>query len=292
MGRRAARQVRRAPRAVPPRAPPERDMSVFPPPPRDDVRAAHVIEIVEPDPAACEAPALPPDAELCSYRLLSDNLRAYSPDKGKLARYDVCATISPPRARILELLRPDDPGRDALEAIMRPAPRRLSRPLDDDTRRFLQRALQVPSPLYSMSTNSESHHRPPESGESETDPEPAEVAEETSHKDKSMSSAERSLADELREAEEEQRVQEEECGGREVMSEMRRRGAGRDAVERERLGRLALAVEDDEQDECPLSATARRLDALLAQSRDLHHELLEIHEDLQVLARRTARPRP
>lgn len=98
------------------------------------------------------------------------------------------------------------------------------------------------------------------------------------------------MADELREAEEEELT-----GGcrRELLSEFRKRGGGgvREAVERDRLGRLALAVEEDEE-ECALTATARRLDVLLAQSRDLHSELADIHADLQVLARRVARRDP
>lgn len=293
------RVLRQSARAVRPRAPPERDMSAFTPSLRDEPRATHYIEIVEPDPANCEPSMLPPEGnvKLRNYRMLNENIRAYtptgdihtSPSKGKLvARYDVCSTISPPRARILELLRPEDPGRDALEAIVRPAPRRLTRPLDEDTRRFLQRALQSPSPLLSTSTTPQPHHRPPES---EKDPESAQSVEETSHKPKSTN-AERSLADELREAEEEERAG--GCIRRELLREFRKRSGGvRDAVERERLGRLALSVEDDvEEEECALSATARRIDALLAQSRDLHDELHEIHADLQVLARRVARPFP
>lgn len=288
------------------RAPPERDMNVFTQTPRDEPLPAHYIEIVEPDPAACEPSALPPEGnvKLRNYRLLNENIRAYtptgdihtSPSKGKLvARYDVCATISPPRARILELLRPEDPGRDALEAIVRPIPRRgLTRPLDEDTKRFLQRALQSPSPLLSASATPEPHHRPPEPQsirtESDKDSESVSSPEDTSHNKSNNSAAERSLADELREAEEEELT-----GGcrRELLSEFRKRGGGgvREAVERDRLGRLALAVEEDEE-ECALTATARRLDVLLAQSRDLHSELADIHADLQVLARRVARRDP
>ncbi|XP_075991826.1 uncharacterized protein LOC142987145 isoform X2 [Anticarsia gemmatalis] len=267
---------------------------------RDESPApTHYIHIVEPPPEDCDASALPPEGnvKLRNYRLLTENIRAYtptgdvhtSPSKGKLvSRYDVCSTISPPRAKILELLRPEDPGREALEAIVRPAPRRgLTRPLDEDTRRFLQRALQSPSPFLSASSTPEPRHRPPDTPQSDVEPEQAVAAEETSHKPKN-SNVERSLADELREAEEEER-----SGGirRELLREWRKRGA-RDAVERERLGRLALSVEDDEEEECGLSATARRLDALLAESRDLHDELAEIHEDLQVLARRVARRDP
>nr|XP_021191344.2 uncharacterized protein LOC110376998 isoform X2 [Helicoverpa armigera] len=264
-------------------------MNVFTQTPRDEPRATHYIEIVEPEPAHCQPSALPPEGHgtLRGYRLLNDNLCAFAPgDKDKLApRYDVCSAISPPRSRILELLRPEDPGRDALEAIVRPIPRRgLTRPLDEDTRRFLQRALQSPSPLFTASTP-EPHHRPPESPESDKEPEIATVAEETSQTPKS-SAAERSLADELAEAEEAER---EEGARRELV---RRGGEVRAAAERERLARLALAVEEDEAEECALSATARRLDALLAQSRDLHCELADIHADLQVLARRLARRDP
>ncbi|XP_021191343.3 uncharacterized protein LOC110376998 isoform X2 [Helicoverpa armigera] len=261
-------------------------MNVFTQTPRDEPRATHYIEIVEPEPAHCQPSALPPEGHgtLRGYRLLNDNLCAFAPgDKDKLApRYDVCSAISPPRSRILELLRPEDPGRDALEAIVRPIPRRgLTRPLDEDTRRFLQRALQSPSPLFTASTP-EPHHRPPESPESDKEPETATVAEETSQTPKS-SAAERSLADELAEAEEAER---EEGARRELV---RRGGEVRAAAERERLARLALAVEEDEAEECALSATARRLDALLAQSRDLHCELADIHADLQASSVRARR---
>ncbi|CAH0700925.1 unnamed protein product [Spodoptera exigua] len=271
-------------------------MNVFTQTPRDDPLPAHYIEIVEPDPAACEPSALPPEGnvKLRNYRLLNENIRAYtptgdihiSPAKGKLvARYDVCATISPPRARILELLRPEDPGRDALEAIVRPIPRRgLTRPLDEDTKRFLQRALQSPSPLLSASATPEPHHRPPEPPESDKESDSVSSPEETSHNKSKDSVAERSLADELREAEEEEHAG--GCTQQELLREFRKRGS--DAVERERLGRLALAVEDDEE-ECALSATARRLDALLAQSRDLHSELADIHADLQASSVRARR---
>lgn len=276
---RAARRVRAS--SVAARAPPGRDMNVFTQTPRDETRATHYIEIVEPDPAACEPRALPPEGH---YRLLSENLRAYAPagdgHKGALLRYDLSATMSPPRSRILELLRPEDPGRDELEAIVRPVPRRgLTRPLDDDTKRFLQRALQSPSTLYSTSATSQPHHRP-EPLESDNEPELASAADETSHRARS-SALERSLADELREAEELA------DGGAQLSLLGGARGTGGGAIERERLGRLALAVEEDEE-EGALGATARRLDALLATSRDLHAELADIHADLQVLARRLA----
>lgn len=268
---------------------------------RDDSSAPkHYIHIVEPQPEDCEASALPPEGnvKLRNYRLLSENIRAYtptgdvhtSPSKGKLvSRFDVCSTISPPRAKILELLRPGEPGHDALEAIVRPAPRRgLTRPFDEDTRRFLQRAIQSPSPNLSATSTPEPRQKLPESPKLSTDPEtvPGAESEEASLKPKNLNS-ELSLADELREAEEEER------GGirRELLREWRKRGA-RDAIERERLGRLALSVEEDETEECGLSATARRLDALLADTRDLHDELAEIHEDLQVLARRVSRRHP
>ncbi|KAJ8729757.1 hypothetical protein PYW08_001338 [Mythimna loreyi] len=267
----SARARHRAACSVVARAPPGRDMNVFTQTPRDEPRATHYIEIVEPDPAACEpAPA--------HYRLLSENLLAYAPGdslKGSLMRYDLSATMTPPRSRILELLRPEDPGRDALEAIVRPVPRRgLTRPLDEDTKRFLQRALQSPNTIYSGSATSQTHHRPPEPSESDNDPESTSAADETSYKSKG-SALERSLADELREAEEA------ELGGarRSLLLGGGRGGRGGDAVERERLGRLALAVEEDEDE--ALGATARRLDALLATSRDLHAELADIQADLQ-----------
>ena len=259
------------------RAPPERDMNVFTQTPRDESRATHYIEIIEPDPLACEPSGVPEGLVQRNYRLLGENIRAYTPNGTKGSRYDVCAPMSPPRSRILELLRPEDPGRDALEAIVRPVSRRgLTRPLDDDTRRFLQRALQSPQVLYATSTP-EPHHRPPEPSEIDK-----ESRDETSHKSKN-SSLERSLADELQEAEEQERY----GGARSGLREWRRGGGARGAAERERLARLALAVEEDEE-EGALSATARRLDALLATSRDLHAELADIHADLQVLARRVA----
>lgn len=262
-------------------APPERDMNVFTQTPRDESRATHYIEILEPDPLACE-PSDPPEGLVQrNYRLLDENIRAYTPTGNKGTRFDVCTPMSPPRARILELLRPEDPGRDALEAIVRPGPRRgLTRPLDDDTRRFLQRALQSPQALYGATSTPEPHHRPPEPSQSDRDPE---SRDETSHKSKN-SALERSLADELLEAEEAERAGGARHG---LLCEWRRGGAVRGAAERERLARLALAVEDDEEDGA-LSATARRLDALLATSRDLHAELADIHADLQVLARRVA----
>ncbi|CAB3231559.1 unnamed protein product [Arctia plantaginis] len=264
---------------------------------RDDPSAPkHYIHIVEPQPEDCEASALPPEGnvKLRNYRLLSENIRAYtptgdvhtSPSKGKLvSRFDICSTISPPRAKILELLRPGDPGHDALEAIVRPAPRRgLTRPFDEDTRRFLQRAIQSPSPNLSTTSTPEPRQKSPESSQQLTEPETVRVAEDESSLKPKNPNAELSLADELKEAEEEER------GGirRELLREWRKRGA-RDAMERERLGRLALSVEEDESEECGLSATARRLDALLAESRDLHDELAEIHEDLQAQTARARR---
>lgn len=230
------------------------------------------IEIIEPQ--DCSDGVLPPEGnvKLRNYRLIEDNLRAYtptgdvhtSPAKGKLvSRYEVCATISPPRAKILELVRPEDPHRDSLEAIVKPAPRRgLARPLDEDTRRFLQRALMSPSPQGLSAA---------------VTPEPTMPSRHLA------STTQRSLADELREAEENTRLG--SGSRRDVIWEYRRRSG--DAVERERLGRLALSVEDEEEAiGGPLRGAARRLDALLAESRNLHDELAEIHEDIQVLARR------
>ncbi|XP_049871697.1 uncharacterized protein LOC126370704 isoform X2 [Pectinophora gossypiella] len=267
-------------------------------------RVANCIEIVEPAAEDCLA-SLPPEGnvKLRNYRLLSENLRAYtptgdihtSPTKGKLvSKFDVWGSLSPPRARILELVRPTDPGRAALEAIVRPAPRRgLARPLDEDARRFLQRALLSPSPQNSSNgatpepqvhTQLSSERERTERTEAQND-----NVDEDCRQANNQNSKERSLADELREAEEEER-----SGGsirRDLLREFRRRGGGiREAFERERLGKLALSVEDDEGEECGgLSAAARRLDALLAESRELHDELANIHEDIQVLARRVAR---
>ncbi|CAH2065752.1 unnamed protein product, partial [Iphiclides podalirius] len=248
----------------------------------------HVIEIVEPDPEGCPAVSQPPEGnvKLRNYRMLNENLCTYSPTgdintspgKGKLVpKYEVFSTLSPPRQKILDLLRPDDPGRDALEAIVRPAPRRgLARPYDEDTRRFLQRALLTPSPQISNTASPEPRLLQ-ESKESSV-----QSSNETPSK-----KSERSLADELKEAEED-----EKSGGirRELLREFRKRGGGvKEAMERERMGKLALSVEEDEDEDGGLTAAARRLDALLAESRDLHEELAGIHEDIQVLARRVAR---
>ncbi|XP_059058988.1 uncharacterized protein LOC131852340 [Achroia grisella] len=260
-------------------------------------QCTHCIEIVEPQPEDCSGAPLPPEGnvKLRNYRLLNENLRAYSPTgdihtspaKGKLvSRFDVCSTISPPRAKILELLRPEDPGRDALEAIIRPAPRRgLARPLDEDTRRFLQRALLSPSPQgLSLAATPEPPNPPTVTSETLT--ESVNFTQQLQN-----SKLERSLADELREAEEDER-----SGGnirKELLREFRRRGGGvREAVERDRLGKLALSVEEDEgdcQEENGLSAAARRLDALLAESRDLHEELAGIQEDIQAQNARACR---
>ncbi|CAH3850269.1 uncharacterized protein LOC123709117 [Pieris brassicae] len=175
-------------------------------------------------------------------------------------------TLSPRRVRILELLKPDDPGRDELEAIVQPAaPRRgLVKPYDEDTWRFLQKTV--------TPHNVDRESPPPRNQELDT-------------------KGERSLADELREAEEDER-----SGShirRELLREFRKRGGGiREALERERLGKLALAVEDDEEDyedENGLTAAARRLDALLAESRNLHEELAEIQEDMQAESARACR---
>lgn len=262
-----------------------------PPPPRDmslsESRTA-CIEIVEPAAELCPCAALPPEGnvKLRNYRMLNENLRAYtptgdvhtSPGKGKLvARFDACSAVSPPRHRILELVRPEDPGREALEAIVRPAPRRgLVRPLDDDTRRFLQRALLSPSPYLSESVTPEPAAQPPLAP---PQPSPESSLEESSPAASLRSNLERSLAEELHEAEQ---------GGYARREVAARCGSGGGAAERERLGRLALAVEEDEAAGA-LGAAARRLDALLAESRALHRELAAIHEDLQVLARRAAR---
>lgn len=288
------------------------------------------IEIVEPDPALCPRASLPPEGNVKhrNYRQLSDNIRAYtptgdihtSPKKNKLvSRYDVCADISPPRARILELVRPEDPGREALQAIVQAAPRRApapqaTRPLDDDACRYLQRALLSPSPQglslgntpepyghYGLSPEpahrGEARDRRDAFSDDEDEPFPErneirlecpEVRVQSPDEPSSPSSGtERSLAEELREAEvggfggwrsPSAGWCGEECGG---------------AEERERLGRLALAVEDEDAPDGAdgLTAAARRLDALLAESRVLHAQLAGIQQDMQVLARRLA-PRP
>ncbi|KPI98463.1 hypothetical protein RR46_03615 [Papilio xuthus] len=277
----------RRPRCQPaPAALPVRVMNLFTQPRVTVDAALQAIEIVEPAPENCPAVALPPEGnvKIRNYRMLNENICTYSPtgdintspDKGKLvSKYDVYSTLSPPRQKILELLRPEDPGRDALEAIVRPAPRRgLARPFDEDTRRFLQRALLSPSPQISNTCT-------PEPRLSE-----ATDRDQKSNEQQSIKS-ERSLADELKEAEEE-----EKAGGirRDLLREFRKREGGtKEAMERERMGKLALSVEEDEEEDCGLSGAARRLDALLAESRSLHEELAGIHEDMQVLARRTAR---
>lgn len=264
---------------------------------QDDAVALPVIIIEEPDPQDCPTGCLPPEGnvKLRNYRLVNDNLRAYtptgdihtSPTKGKLvSKFDVWSSISPPRAKILELLRPEDPGKDALEAIVRPASRRgLVRPYDEDTKRFLQRTLLSPSP-----TGVSQAATPEPSSRLSASLEGREKDIGTKRKtDVSDLKKERSLADELREAEENER-----SGAnirRELLREFRKRGGGiREAMERDRLGKLALSVEDDEvYEDCGLTAAARRLDALLVESRSLHEELAGIHEDMQVLARRLAR---
>lgn len=255
------------------------------------------IEIIEPDPEDCSVP-LPPEGnvKLRNYRLLNEKLRAYtptgdintSPTKGKLvSRFDVCSGISPPRSKILELLRPEDPGRETLEAIVKPAPRRgLARPFDEDTRRFLQRTLLSPSPALSGAPTPEPCVEVSKEENNETTEK--QEASIPKYRDNRL---QRSLADELREAEEDERT-----GGnnirRDILREYRKRGGGvKEAVERERLGKLALSVEEDEEEyeDSGLTAAARKLDALLAESRDLHEELAGIQEDIQVLARRVAR---
>ncbi|XP_046961837.1 uncharacterized protein LOC124531347 isoform X2 [Vanessa cardui] len=265
-------------------AQPQDDSSVVPP----------LIIIEEPDPRDCSAVTLPPEgnAKLRNYRIVNDNIRAYTasgdvltpPTKGKLmSKFDLWSSISPPRDKILELLRPEDPGKDALEAIVRATPRRgLVRPYDEDTKRFLQRTL-----LNTSSTNlSQPLNSDPEPRLTKSEDEVSETKQKT---DVNNTKKERSLADELREAEEDER-----SGAkirRELLKEFRKRGGGiREAMERDRLGKLALAVEEDEDyEDCGLSAAARRLDALLVESRSLHEELAGIHEDMQVLARRVAR---
>lgn len=239
-------------------------------------RAKRFIEIIEPNTEECPVISLPCEPNVpFKYRLLNENLQNPSDLKTKLMpRFDVSA-ISPPRSKILELLRPEDPGRDALEAIVRPVPRRgLTRPLDEDTRRFLHKALQSPN-----------YHTVPQ----RTAPETSKSQSIESTTRFKTSEAEVSLADELKEAEDEQ-------GGhikRELLREFRRRGGEfTEAVERDQLGKLALAVEEDDDEDDGLCAAARRIDALLAESRDLHEELAGIQEDLQVLARRIARRDP
>ncbi|CAG9784743.1 unnamed protein product [Diatraea saccharalis] len=264
-------------------------MNLFPQP-RDERVPIARIEIVQPTADDCCDPP-PPEGNVkhLNYRLLNENVRAYtptgdintSPSKGKIvSRFDVCSAISPPRSKILELLRPEDPGRETLEAIVRPASRRgLTRPFDDDTRRFLQRALLSPSPqgLSAAPTPEPTVEDPP-----------SEVVIENprlTSTPRAELKRERSLADELREAEEDER-----SGAirRDIWSELRKGGV-KEWVERERLGKLALSVEEDEDEEHGgLYAAARKLDALLAESRALHRELAGIQRDMQVLARRAA----
>ncbi|XP_072936560.1 uncharacterized protein [Epargyreus clarus] len=271
--------------SVRPRAQLERDMNLI-----SAADALAHIEVVEPDPEHCSSGALPPEGnvKLRNYRLIHENIRMYSPSgddtspskEKSVSKFDVCSNLSPPRAKILELLRPEDPERETLEAIVRPIPRRgLVRPLDEDTRRFLQRALSSPNAINSSNVSSDS--RLQAAHQNETD---KSNATQTNN-----SKAERSLADELREAE-----QDEQSGSnirRELLREFRRRGGGvKEALERERMGKLALSVEDDEEyEDNGLTAAARRLDQLLAESRTLHEELAGIHEDIQAESARASR---
>ncbi|KAG7311885.1 hypothetical protein JYU34_002970 [Plutella xylostella] len=306
------------------------------------VPPAHLIHIVEPLAEDCQRDLLPPEGnvKLRNYRLLGDSVRAYtptgdihtSPRKGKLVpRYDVLAVLSPPRARILQLLRASDPGRAALEDIVRPAPRRaLARPLDDDARRFLQRALLSPSPQGLSAANTpepaaaaaqtpyaalhypahsdtltvpsaaacDSLHVPPAAPHAApcdtlrvptaahlhvpaphllVPEQPAAVSVPTPRR-RADNTAGRSLADELREAE--------EGGGGDVT---RPEPPRPEAWEwRGRAGAAALAAAREEGGGA-LSAAARRLDALLEESRALHAELAGISEDMQLCMVRAAR---
>ncbi|KAI8427347.1 hypothetical protein MSG28_001922 [Choristoneura fumiferana] len=116
----------------------------------------------------------------------------------------------------------------------------------------------------------------------QTSPEP--LVEEPRKNQKT--NGERSLADELREAEEEELTGETR---EDIYLEFIKRGGGvKEAVERERLGKLALSVEEDSGSECEdsLSVAARRLDALLAESRGLHKELQDIQQDMQAKKKR------
>ncbi|CAH0404544.1 unnamed protein product [Chilo suppressalis] len=264
-------------------------MNLLPPPRAEQRSSTACIEIVEPATDDCSGPP-PPEGNVKqrNYRVLNDNLRAYtptgdintSPSKGKLvSKFEVCSAILPPRSRILELLRPEDPGREALEAIVRPASRRgLARPLDEDTRRFLQRALLSPSPqgLSTAPTPEPEKNLPSESV----------VESDQCSRPRREFKRERSLAEELREAEEDERSG---ATRRDIWRELRKGGI-KEWVERERLGKLALSVEEDEESEGGLPAAARRLDALLAESRALHAELAAIQRDMQVLARRAHAP--
>ncbi|OWR49831.1 hypothetical protein KGM_201896 [Danaus plexippus plexippus] len=231
---------------------------------------------------------------LQSYREVKENITVNTPSGEVLAsqnrativsRLDLITSISPTRNKILELLRPEDPGKDTLEAIVRPTPRRLVRPYDEDTRRFLQRALLPPdSQQFSRLSKSDSDQRR-SVAENERD--------EIDNKQKREIhdfKKERSLAEELREAEED-----EKSGPhirKQLLREFRKRGGGtREAMERDRLGKLALAVEDDEEidEDYSLSAAARKLDALLVESRNLHEELAGIHQDIQTQCARACR---
>ncbi|CAH2269372.1 uncharacterized protein LOC120637169 [Pararge aegeria] len=237
----------------------------------------------------------PEGITLRNYRFINENIREYIPSvknsdihtsvvKGKFVS-SVLAISPSSCAKILELLRPEDPGKDALEAIVRPTQRRgLSRPYDEDTKRFLQRALLAPNGFTSTpEQNSRLSENFEDSGEE------SELKKNSVVSSSNSTKTERSLADELREAEED------ELSGanlrRELLREFRKRGGGiREAMERERLGKLALAVEDDEDfEDCGLSAAARKLDALLVESRSLHEELAGIHEDIQVQSARARR---
>lgn len=268
-----------------PRASLECDMSLCAQTQDESAVAPPIIVVEESDPRDVATVTLPPEGNvsLRDYRLVSENIRACvrtsSTKEDLVSKLDVWSSVSSSRDKILELLRPEDPGKDALEAIVRSTPRRgLARPYDEDTKRFLQRALKTPSPTSIAQSEPDSRLATTEDKD-----------DKPKHKTDSDDKKERSLADELREAEED------EVSGakmrRELLREFRKRGGGiRESMERDRLGKLALAVEEDEDDEeCGLTAAARQLDALLVESRSLHEELAGIHEDMQVLARRVAR---
>lgn len=215
--------------------------------------------IVVVEPSAVLESALPPEGNVKTgnYRLVHEHVRAYTPtgDRagGLVPRYEPCAMLQPPRAHILRLLKPADPGRDLLEDIVRPAPRKTHGYLDRDARAFLQRNLLSPSP--------------PLSGVGSPEPVlPRALPKKSRHV--------MSLAEELQEADE--RVA---AGGRPWW------GDGGRILDLKKPRRPSLSAEHRrilESDE-ELSRAADQLDHMLEESRELRAKLAEIRDDFQVL---------
>lgn len=206
------------------------------------------------EPAAVTESALPPEGNVKTgnYRLVHEHVRAYTPtgDRagGLVARFEPCAVLQPPRTHILRLLKPADPGRDLLEDIVRPAPRKTHGYLDRDARAFLQRNLLSPSPTLS-GVGSPEHPR--------TLPK--------------ISRNVMSLAEELQEADK-------RAGGKPWWGD----GGRRLDLKKPRRPSLSAEhrhiLESDEE----LSRAADQLDHMLEESRELRAKLAEIRDDFQV----------